>query len=313
MQHVLVQMTCPKVALYKPLFLWWQIFGWDRPLSLVCSCSRLCLISSNRIHIGVGVVFVARKNGICMVSTEDASVCMCRGEIVRPLITMSSCVVRVRQCLGEIYLVICCIAISYITCAGHMWSYIDSVTFGLDAAEMGWRILSSQDGSTNPLGVSSLPVVSNLNLIPQQGGQCPISVDLQPAICRIVRNSGCECFWQRWYGLSPASDHCELVMESRACLLECKDWREGLQLFYHYFCRCKLFGTLLRVLYWSGGWRLGIRLLLWVSKINYPRSFVSVYFVYYVHVCRVYSIYLIEAHIFWDKIVIRWWLSGWHA
>ena len=32
------------------------------------------------------------------------------------------------------------------------------------------RILSSQDGSTNPLGVSYLPVVSSLYVISQQGG-----------------------------------------------------------------------------------------------------------------------------------------------
>ena len=37
----------------------------------------------------------------------------------------------------------------------------------------------------------------------------------------------------------------------------------------------------------TSGWRLGSRLLPWVSKINYPRSLVSVYFVHYVHVCRV--------------------------
>lgn len=45
---------------------------------------------------------------------------------------------------------------------------------------------------------------------------------------------------------------------------------------------CKSYAGLL-----SSVWRLGIRLLLWISKINYPRSFVSVYFVNYVHVCRV--------------------------
>ena len=38
-------------------------------------------------------------------------------------------------------------------------------TFGLDAMLTGWRYFCrTKVGSTNPLGVSSLPVVSNLNL-----------------------------------------------------------------------------------------------------------------------------------------------------
>jgi hypothetical protein len=111
-----------------------------------------------------------------MVSTEDASVFVC-GEMVRPLITMKSvdlCVVRVRQYLSED---ISCLLLSRLFLSHLCRTYVIRIsipdTFGLDAMPCWARryFCRAKVGSTNPLGVSSLPVVSNLNLhlIPQQG------------------------------------------------------------------------------------------------------------------------------------------------